>query len=107
MGYISNLLNYEWEPHKGPGGAWQWKPVDEELHGAAPDAQDSDGSVTPMMLTTDIALKRDPDYREIIEDFQESPMEFGISFAKAWYKLTHRDMGPPEYSVRTSPSHRW
>ena len=96
MGYISNLLNYEWEPHKGPGGAWQWKPVDEELHGAAPDAQDSDGSVTPMMLTTDIALKRDPDYREIIEDFQESPMEFGISFAKAWYKLTHRDMGPPE-----------
>jgi catalase-peroxidase len=96
MGYIGNLLNYEWEPHKGPGGAWQWKPVDEELHGAAPDAQDSDGSVTPMMLTTDIALKRDPDYREIIEDFQESPMEFGISFAKAWYKLTHRDMGPPE-----------
>ena len=96
MGYISNLLNYEWEPHKGPGGAWQWKPVDEELHGTAPDAQDSDGSVTPMMLTTDIALKRDPDYREIIEDFQESPMEFGISFAKAWYKLTHRDMGPPE-----------
>jgi catalase-peroxidase len=96
MGYIGNLLNYEWEPHKGPGGAWQWKPVDEELHGTAPDAQDSDGSVTPMMLTTDIALKRDPDYREIIEDFQESPMEFGISFAKAWYKLTHRDMGPPE-----------
>jgi len=52
--------------------------------------------VTPMMLTTDIALKRDPDYREIIEEFQENPMAFGMNFAKAWYKLTHRDMGPPE-----------
>ena len=96
MGYVNNLLEYEWEPEKGPGGAWQWAPTDEELADTVPDAQDDDETVTPMMLTTDIALKRDPDYREIMETFQENPMEFGISFAKAWYKLTHRDMGPPE-----------
>ncbi|SDJ23721.1 catalase-peroxidase [Halovenus aranensis] len=96
MGYINNLLDYEWEPEKGPGGAWQWAPKNEELEGTVPDAQDPDERVTPMMLTTDIALKRDPDYREIMETFQENPMEFGIAFAKAWYKLTHRDMGPPE-----------
>ena len=96
MGYVNNLLEYEWEPEKGPGGAWQWAPTDEELADTVPDAQDDGETVTPMMLTTDIALKRDPDYREIMETFQENPMEFGIAFAKAWYKLTHRDMGPPE-----------
>jgi len=95
MDYLDNLLDYEWEPHKGPGGAWQWKPKDEELHGSAQDAHDSSGSATPMMLTTDVALKRDPDYREIVERFQDDPMAFGIAFAKAWYKLIHRDMGPP------------
>ena len=95
MGYLDNLLDYEWEPEKGPGGAWQWTPKDGELEGAAPDAHDPDEGVTPMMLTTDIALKRDPDYREVVETFQENPMEFGMAFAKAWYKLTHRDMGPP------------
>ena len=95
MGYLDNLLEYEWEPEEGPGGAWQWTPTDESLHGSAPDAHDADESVTPMMLTTDVALKRDPDYREIVERFQENPMEFGMNFAKAWYKLTHRDMGPP------------
>ncbi|AHG04716.1 catalase/hydroperoxidase HPI(I) [Halobacterium sp. DL1] len=94
-GYLDNLLEYEWAAQKGPGGAWQWLPVDEELRDAAPDAHGDEG-VTPMMLTTDIALKRDPEYREIVERFQENPMEFGINFAKAWYKLTHRDMGPPE-----------
>jgi catalase-peroxidase len=96
MGYVDNLLEYEWEPEKGPGGAWQWTPTEGEDVEAAPDAQNPDEEVTPMMLTTDIALKRDPTYREIMEDFQENPMEFGMSFAKAWYKLTHRDMGPPE-----------
>src|SRR6056297_341467 len=96
MGYLDNLLEYEWEPEKGPGGAWQWIPVDEELHDSAQDAHDPDESVTPMMLTTDIALKRDPDYREILERFQENPREFQETFAKAWYKLIHRDMGPPE-----------
>ena len=96
MGYVNNLLEYEWKPEKGPGGAWQWTPKEGELVDPAPDAQDPDEEVTPMMLTTDIALKRDPDYREVMETFQENPMEFGMAFAKAWYKLTHRDMGPPE-----------
>lgn len=96
MGYIDNLLEHEWAAQKGPGGAWQWLPVDADEVESAPDAHDPDEEVTPMMLTTDVALKRDPDYREIIEEFQENPMEFGINFAKAWYKLTHRDMGPPE-----------
>jgi len=95
MGYLDNLLDYEWEPHKGPGGAWQWKPKNDELKDTVPDAHDPSEKVSPMMLTTDIALKRDPDYREIVERFQENPMEFGIAFAKAWYKLIHRDMGPP------------
>jgi len=96
MDYVNNLMEYEWEPEKGPGGAWQWTPADGELAGVAPDAQDPDEDVTPMMLTTDIALKRDPDYREIMTEFRDNPMAFGMSFAKAWYKLTHRDMGPPE-----------
>jgi catalase-peroxidase len=96
MGYVNNLLEYEWEPEKGPGGAWQWAPASDELADTVPDAQDPDETVTPMMLTTDIALKRDPKYRDVMETFQENPMEFGMSFAKAWYKLTHRDMGPPE-----------
>ncbi|MEZ3163450.1 catalase/peroxidase HPI [Halorubrum sp. RMP-47] len=96
MGYVNNLLDYEWEPEKGPGGAWQWTPEDGELEDSAPDALDDGERVTPMMLTTDVALKKDPDYREIMETFQENPMEFGMAFAKAWYKLTHRDMGPPE-----------
>ena len=96
MGYIDNLLEYEWEPEKGPGGAWQWTPKEGELVEPAPDAHDPDEEVTPMMLTTDIALKRDPAYREVMEEFSENPMAFGMAFAKAWYKLTHRDMGPPE-----------
>ena len=96
MGYLDNLLNHEWEPHKGPGGAWQWRPVGEELRGTVPAAHDEDEREDPMMLTTDIALKKDPDYREIIEEFYEDPREFMDAFAKAWYKLIHRDMGPPE-----------
>jgi catalase-peroxidase len=95
MGYLNNLLEYEWEPERGPGGAWQWTPKEGELVEPAPDAHDPDEEVTPMMLTTDIALKKDPDYREVIERFQENSMAFGMAFAKAWYKLTHRDMGPP------------
>ncbi|MCO8243963.1 MULTISPECIES: catalase/peroxidase HPI [unclassified Haladaptatus] len=95
MGYINNLLDYEWEAHKGPGGAWQWRPVDDEAKETVPDAHNSDDSVDPMMLTTDIALKKDPDYREVLERFQDDPSLFQESFAKAWYKLIHRDMGPP------------
>jgi catalase-peroxidase len=95
MGYVDNLLDHEWEPHKGPGGAWQWKPVDDELMESVPDAHVPDEFVDPMMLTTDVALKRDPDYREVLEEFQEDPEEFRDAFARAWYKLIHRDMGPP------------
>ncbi|ELZ65344.1 catalase/peroxidase HPI [Haloferax sp. Atlit-10N] len=99
MGYVANLLDYEWEAHKGPGGAWQWRPADEspadKIPDAAPDAHLPDQFVDPMMLTTDIALKKDPDFRAVLEEFREDPAEFQESFAKAWYKLLHRDMGPP------------
>jgi len=94
--YVDNLLNHEWEPEKGPGGAWQWTTKGGELDDAAPGVDDPSDREDVMMLTTDVALKHDPDYREVLERFQENPMEFGISFAKAWYKLIHRDMGPPE-----------
>ncbi|WP_435196735.1 catalase/peroxidase HPI [Natronomonas sp. EA1] len=93
-GYLDNLLDHEWEPHKGPGGAWQWKPTNPDEVESAPGTHGDDEEL-PMMLTTDVALKRDPEYRAIIERFQENPMAFGMAFAKAWYKLTHRDMGPP------------
>ncbi|WP_144905778.1 catalase/peroxidase HPI [Halobellus captivus] len=93
--YVDNLLDHEWEPHEGPGGAWQWRPVGDKLEGTVPAAHDPSERETPMMLTTDVALKRDPDYREILERFQENPDEFQEAFAKAWYKLIHRDMGPP------------
>jgi len=95
-GYVDNLLEHEWEPHKGPGGAWQWRPVDGEGLDHAPGAQDSDVTEQPMMLTTDVALKRDPDYRAVLERFREDPAEFQEAFARAWFKLLHRDMGPPE-----------
>jgi catalase-peroxidase len=95
MGYLDNLLDYEWEPERGPGGAWQWRPKSEVLEDTVPDAHEPAEARTPMMLTTDIALKRDPDYRAVVERFQDNPMAFGMAFAKAWYKLTHRDMGPP------------
>ncbi|WP_135661524.1 catalase/peroxidase HPI [Halorhabdus rudnickae] len=96
MGYIDGLLEHQWWPEKGPGGAWQWTTQNGELDEAAPGVEDPEEKEDVMMLTTDIALKRDPDYREILERFQDNPMEFGINFAKAWYKLIHRDMGPPE-----------
>ncbi|WP_323171483.1 catalase/peroxidase HPI [Natrialba sp. PRR66] len=96
MGYINTLLEYKWWPEKGPGGAWQWTTQNGELDEAAPGAEDPSEKEDVMMLTTDIALKRDPDYREILERFQENPDEFREQFAKAWYKLIHRDMGPAE-----------
>ncbi|MHB9288375.1 catalase/peroxidase HPI [Halobacteriales archaeon Cl-PHB] len=95
MGYIDNLLNHEWTSVKGPGGAWQWKPVDEDGVDPAPGAKDPAETESPMMLTTDVALKYDDDYREVLERFQEHPEEFQEAFARAWYKLLHRDMGPP------------
>jgi catalase-peroxidase len=95
-GYLDNLLDHEWEPHKGPGGAWQWRPVDGEVVEPAPGAQDPSEAEQPMMLTTDVALKRDPDYREVLERFRDDPEAFREAFARAWFKLLHRDMGPPE-----------
>jgi catalase-peroxidase len=94
--YLDNLFSYEWELDESPAGAYQWTPVDEEAQDAAPAAHDPEGRQTPMMLTTDIALKVDPDYREIAERFHENPEELEEAFAKAWFKLIHRDMGPSE-----------
>jgi len=98
-GYLENLLEHEWEKHKGPGDAWQWRPKEGEDVEDAPAAHDPDATETPMMLTTDIALKRDPEYREICERFLEDPDEFQSAFARAWFKLIHRDMGPAERFV--------
>ncbi|MFC7224914.1 catalase/peroxidase HPI [Halalkalicoccus sp. GCM10025322] len=96
LGYLDNLLDHEWEPERGPGGAWQWTTTDGSLNETAPGTEDPSEKENVMMLTTDVALKKDPEYREIIEGFRENPQEFREAFAKAWYKLIHRDMGPPE-----------
>ena len=93
-GFFENLFNYDWELVKGPGGAWQWTPKDESAQGTVPDAHDPSKTHAPMMLTTDLSLKADPVYAQISKRFYENPAEFADAFAKAWYKLTHRDMGP-------------
>lgn len=93
-GYFDNLFGYEWELTKSPAGAWQWKPKDKSAEGSVPDAHDASKSHAPMMFTTDLALKMDPAYGKISKRFHENPEEFAKAFAKAWYKLTHRDMGP-------------
>ena len=92
--FFENLFNYDWELGKGPGGAWQWTPKDESAQGTVPDAHDASKKHTPMMLTTDLSLKADPAYEKISRRFHENLDEFADAFAKAWYKLTHRDMGP-------------
>ena len=92
--FFENLFTYDWELIKGPGGAWQWTPKDESAQGTVPDAHDSSKKHAPMMLTTDLSLKADPVYEKISRRFYENPAEFADAFAKAWYKLTHRDMGP-------------
>ena len=92
--FFENLFNYEWELIKGPGGAWQWTPKDASAQGTVPDAHDPSKKHAPMMLTTDLSLKADPIYEKISRRFYENPDEFADAFAKAWYKLTHRDMGP-------------
>jgi catalase-peroxidase len=94
MGYFDNLFGYEWEKTKSPAGGWQWKPKAESAEGTVPDAHDPSEFHAPMMFTTDIALKKDPAYAKICKRFHENPEEFEKAFAKAWYKLTHRDMGP-------------
>ena len=93
-GYFDNLFGYEWVLTKGPGGAQQWTPTDEGAKGTVPDAHDPKKSHAPIMFTTDISLKTDPAYLKISKRFHENPKELDAAFAKAWYKLTHRDMGP-------------
>ena len=92
--FFENLFDYDWELIKGPGGAWQWTPKDESAKDTVPDAHDPSKKHAPMMLTTDLSLKADPAYEKISRRFYEDPEAFADAFAKAWYKLTHRDMGP-------------
>ncbi len=92
--FFYNLFNYDWELIKGPGGAWQWTPKDESAQDTVPDAHDPSKKHAPMMLTTDLSLKADPIYATISKRFYENPDAFADAFSRAWYKLTHRDMGP-------------
>jgi catalase-peroxidase len=92
--YFDNLFGYEWEQVKSPAGATQWTPANTSAEGIVPDAHDPSKKHAPMMFTTDLALKMDPIYAPISKRFHENQVEFADAFAKAWYKLTHRDMGP-------------
>ncbi|BCS35086.1 catalase-peroxidase [Luteitalea sp. TBR-22] len=92
--YFENLFGYEWELTKSPAGAHQWKPKGDAGAGTVPDAHDPSKRHQPMMLTTDIALRVDPAYEKISRHFLENPQAFADAFARAWFKLTHRDMGP-------------
>ena len=92
--FFKHLLNYEWELTKSPAGAHQWKPKGDAGAGTVPDAHDPTRKIAPSMLTTDLALRFDPAYEKISRRFMEHPEEFAQAFAKAWYKLLHRDMGP-------------
>jgi catalase-peroxidase len=93
-GFLDNLYRYDWELTKSPAGAWQWTPKNPEAQGTVPDAHDPSKRHAPMMLTTDLALKLDPIYGPITRRFYEHPDELADAFARAWYKLLHRDMGP-------------
>lgn len=92
--YFDHLFNYQWELTKSPGGAYQWKPVGDQGANTVPDAHDSSKKHQPGMLTTDLSMVRDPAYLEISKQFHENPELFADQFARAWFKLTHRDMGP-------------
>ena len=92
--YFDNLFAFEWEQTRSPSGATQWIPAGGQASSLVPDAHDPTRRHAPIMLTTDLSLKMDPGYREISKRFHENPEEFELAFAKAWYKLTHRDMGP-------------
>jgi catalase-peroxidase len=93
-GFFENLFRYEWELTKSPAGAHQWTPKGGAGAGTIPDAHDASKRRAPTMLTTDLALRMDPIYEKISRRFYENPQEFATAFAKAWFKLTHRDMGP-------------
>ncbi len=92
--FFENLFGFEWELVKGPGGAHQWAPQGGVAAGTVPDAHDPAKKHAPFMLTTDLSLRVDPNYEPISKRFHENPQQFADAFAKAWYKLTHRDMGP-------------
>jgi catalase-peroxidase len=94
MLFLSNLLNFEWEQSKTPAGATLWVPANKDLHSAVPDAHVEGKRNPPIMLTTDMSLKMDPGFRAISERFLKNPREFDQAFARAWFKLTHRDLGP-------------
>ncbi|MGW0748450.1 catalase/peroxidase HPI [Streptomyces sp. NPDC002587] len=93
-GYLDNLFGYDWELTTSPAGAHQWTPKDPSAQGTVPDAHDPSKRHAPMMLTTDLSLKLDPVYAPISKSFHENPAKLAEAFAKAWYKLLHRDMGP-------------
>ncbi|MFI9209802.1 catalase/peroxidase HPI [Streptomyces sp. NPDC053253] len=93
-GYLDNLFRYDWELTTSPAGAQQWTPTDPSAQGTVPDAHDPAKRHAPMMLTTDLSLKLDPVYAPIAKSFHENPAKLADAFAKAWYKLLHRDMGP-------------
>ena len=92
--FLDNLFAFDWVQTKSPAGATQWIPADGKASNLVPDAHDQKKRHAPIMFTTDLALKADPEYRKIAKRFQENPKEFQLAFAKAWFKLTHRDMGP-------------
>ena len=92
--YLDNLFRFDWEQQKSPGGGTVWVPTDKSAHTAVPDAHVEGKRNPPVMLTTDLALKEDPAFRKIAERFWKNPKEFDQAFAKAWFKLTHRDLGP-------------
>ena len=92
--YFENLFGYDWELTKSPAGAYQWKPANGAGEGLVPDAHDPSKKHAPFMLTTDIALREDPAYAKVSRHFYENPKAFADAFARAWFKLTHRDMGP-------------
>jgi catalase-peroxidase len=92
--FFATLFGYEWEKTKSPAGAWQWVPTNPAAAGTVPDPQDPAKSHTPVMLTTDLSLRMDPIYGPISRRFYENPQELADAFARAWFKLTHRDMGP-------------
>jgi len=92
--FFETLFKYDWDLEKSPAGAWQWVPTDPSAQGTVPDPHDASKRHTPVMLTTDLALRMDPIYEPISRRFLDNPQEFAEEFAKAWYKLTHRDMGP-------------
>jgi catalase-peroxidase len=94
MGYFNMLFRYDWNLVKSPAGAWQWEPVNPDEKDLAPAAHDPSKKVTTIMTTADLSLRMDPIYKPIARRFQENPEEFAHAFARAWFKLTHRDMGP-------------